>query len=310
MILKRAIGGVILSFVFLLSFVYMISGVQWFFKDTLTNQKKEIFTGSISNGVQNVVGGNATENLDTPSLPAPMINAEASISLESDLAGTYKVIFEKDVNKKLPIASLTKLMTAVVVIDNYNLSNNITVDKIADSQAPMKQDVKFGDNMPIESFLDIMLIASSNKSAYALAEVMGEKDFVILMNEKAKKIGLNDTFFADPTGLSPADVSTASDLAKLANYILKNYPRIVNTSRMEALEVPRFRRIVNTDQLLGEIPEAVCSKTGFTPEAKGCLLLVINNTKNNDYLINVVLGADNRFAEMKKLINWSTSTCK
>ena len=71
-----------------------------------------------------------------------------------------------------------------------------------------------------------MLIESSNKSAYALSEIMGEQKFVNLMNKKAKEIGLENTFFVDPTGLSSQDVSTASDLAKLAEYILKNYPKI------------------------------------------------------------------------------------
>jgi D-alanyl-D-alanine carboxypeptidase len=61
---------------------------------------------------------------------------------------------------------------------------------------------------------------------------------------------------------------------------------------------------------LGEIPEVVCSKTGFTTSAKGCLLIALNNPKNNDYIINVILGADDRFSEMKKLVNWPNATCK
>ena len=82
----------------------------------------------------------------------------------------------------------------------------------------------------MESFLDIMLIESSNKSAYALSETMGEQAFVDLMNQKAKDIGLENTFFADPTGLSDENISTANDLAKFAEYILKNYPKIVEIS--------------------------------------------------------------------------------
>ena len=76
-----------------------------------------------------------------------------------------------------------------------------------------------------------------------------------------------------------------------------------DTTKIKDFNVPNLGMIKNSDELLGEIPEIVCSKTGFTTQAKGCLLLVMNNSKNNDYLINIILGADDRFSEMKKLIS-------
>ena len=297
--LKRAIGGPILSFIFLVSIVYMIFVVQTVMKDYLPNQS--MFLGSISEPSQNIASDET---------PKPEVTAVSAISVESDLKGTNKIIFDKNVDAKLPIASLTKLMTAIIVLDNYNLSDTITVDKIADSQDAMKQDIKLGDNMPVKSFLEIMLVGSSNKSAYALAELIGEQKFVGLMNKKAKEFGLENTFFVDPTGLNSGNVSTAKDLSKLAEYILKNYPKIAEITKNKEFFVPNFGYVLNTDQLLGEIPEVVCSKTGFTTAAKGCLLLVMNNQKNNDYLINVVLGADDRFLEMKKIINWSSVMCQ
>jgi len=297
-----------LSFIFLLVFVYLISGVQWIFENFAQGQNKEAFLGSVSGAVQDIVPENSVQ----PAVK-PEISAESAISVESNLSDADKILFEKASDTKLPIASLTKLMTAVIVLDNYNLSDNITVDEIADSQDSMKQDVKSGDTMPAENFLEIMLVESSNKSAYALSEgpgsTPGEEAFVGLMNQKAKEIGLENTFFADPTGLSPQNVSTADDLVKLAEYILKNYPRIADISRVKEFYVPGFGEVSNTDQLLGEIPEIVCSKTGFTTQAKGCLLLVMNNPKDNGYLINVILGADDRFSEMKQLIDWQNAFC-
>ena len=132
------------------------------------------------------------------------------------------------------------------------------------------------------------------------------KNFINLMNQKAKDLGMVNTFFADPTGLSSKNVSTAVDLSELAEYILKNYAKIADISRTEQLDIPNFGKITNTDQLLTEIPETVCSKTGYTTEAKGCLLLAMYNIEKNNYLIHVILGADDRFTEMKKLIaaNW------
>ena len=311
---KRAIGGFVLSLVFLLFFVYTVSGAQILFESAAQGQKKEVLSGSISTAVQTVAPENTVPDVVKPDpepQPDPQLEANtgAAISIETNLSYADKTLFEKDGETKLPIASLTKLMTAMIVLDNYNLSDSITIDKDADSQDPMKQDVKLGDIMPAESFLEIMLIKSSNKSAYALSEKMGEQTFVSLMNKKAKEIGLENTFFADPTGLSSENVSTASDLVKLAEYILKNYPRIADISRTKEFNVPGFGQVENTDELLGEIPEIVCSKTGFTNQAKGCLLLVINNTKNSDYLINVVLGADDRFAEMKKIVDWQNKAC-
>lgn len=314
--LKRAIGGLLLAFVFLIFFAYIISGVKWILENPSQSQNKEALSGSVSGGVQNITSEKVAENNVQPvPEPAPTleVNAKSAISVESNLKDENKIIFEKDSVAPLPIASLTKLMTAIIVLDNYNLSDTITVDKVADSQDALKQDVKLGDTLSVESFLDIMLVGSSNKSAYALSEgpgeFLGEQKFVELMNQKAKDLGLQNTFFADPTGLSSEDVSTVGDLAKLTEYILKNYPQIPNISQAKEFYVSNFGTITNTDQLLGEIPEIVCSKTGFTTAAKGCLLLVVNNPKNNDYLINVILGADDRFSEMKKLINWSSAIC-
>ena len=91
--------------------------------------------------------------------------------------------------------------------------------------------------------------------------------------------------------------------------LIKNYHKISEISKAKEFYIPGFGNATNTDHLLGEVPEAICSKTGFTTEAKECLLLVLSNPKNNDYLINVILGADDRVAEMKKIIDWSNVVC-
>lgn len=298
-----------LSFVFLSLFGGMIFGVQYLFVNYGKGQDGKAFLGSLSDAVQSTEQQTATVSNVQP-VPVLEVNAKSAISIESNLQDINKVIFEKDSGLKLPIASLTKLMTAVVVLDNYNLSDTMAINRTADSQSPLKQDVKLGDVLSAESLLDIMLVESSNKSAYALSEFVGEQKFVDLMNQRAQAIGLKDTFFVDPTGISPEDVSTSADLAKLAEYILKNYSKISDISRLKEIYVPGFGTVSNTDELLGEISDVVCSKTGFTTAANGCLLLVINNPNNKNYLISVVLGADDRFSEMKNLVNWSSAICK
>ena len=311
----RLIKGFLLSFVFLISFAYLMSGVQYVFSDSNQNLNNKNLSASVSDAVNNVVVDNSSVDVIKPTLlPSPSasplpkleINSEAAISVETNLINPDKTLFQKSSQTKLPIASLTKLMTAVIILDNpsvYNFSDNVNIDSIAASQDGLKTDVQLGDNFSVENLFDTMLIESSNRCAYALSEKIGETNFVNLMNEKAKEIGLTDTHFVDPTGLSDQDVSTASDLSILAEYILKNYPQISDTTKIKDFNVPNLGSIKNSDELLGQIPEIVCSKTGFTNQAKGCLLLVVHNSQDNDYIINIILGAEDRFLEMKKLIS-------
>lgn len=312
-IIKRAIGGFALSLVFLLFFMYMISGVRLVFQSHAKIEAEKLFLGSLSSSFQPFEPEDDFKSTTLPShvlAQAPEVAAESAISVSSNLTNLREIFFEKSPGKVLPIASLTKLMTAVVVLDNYNLSEPVTVSKTADLQEPMRQDVTLGSTMPASDFLEIMLVSSSNKSAYALAEKLGTEEFVKLMNEKAKDMGLKNTHFADPTGLSSENVSTAKDLVKLAENILQKYPRIAEVSRAKQVYLSNFGIIKNTDQLLEEIPSIIFSKTGFTTQANGCLFLVTRENEDENYLIHVVLGADDRFSEMRKVVNWSNSVNK
>lgn len=310
--LNRVIIGPLISIVFLLLFVYMVAGAQLVYDNFLTNNSQglaqinsDIFLGSVLNTSQDFYS--AGLQLSPDSIYIKDLEAKSAISVETNLIDQNRIVVYKNIEAPLPIASLTKLMTAIVVLDNYNSSDIVTVNKSADSQTPVKQDVKMGDTMPVQSFLQIMLVGSSNKAAYALAEKIGTESFVKLMNQKSKDLYLENTFFADPTGLSQFNVSTASDLTKLAEHILKNYPAILKISRAKQLYVQGFGDVVNTDDLLGEVPDVVCSKTGFTKEAKGCLLLITANPEKGNYLINVVLGAEDRFGEMKQIIDLASN---
>ncbi|TSC94753.1 MAG: D-alanyl-D-alanine carboxypeptidase [Parcubacteria group bacterium Licking1014_1] len=243
------------------------------------------------------------------------IDSEAAISVESDLLGSDKILFKKNGQKRLAIASLTKLMTAIVSLESYELFEEITINKTAALQEGEQGLLTTGEALSIKNLLYIMLIESSNHAAYALAELTGVKNFVDLMNYQAANIGLKDTYFADPIGLSSENYSTVEDLAKLAKYILKNYPLIADISKTKEFNLYKkdgsfYKKLVNTNKLLGEIPEIAGGKTGFTTDAKGSLLLIIKNSKDGNYLIYVVLGADDRFLEMKKIIDWVNAAYK
>ena len=247
------------------------------------------------------------------------IDAKAAISIKIDKDNNEIVLFEKNSQEILLIASLTKLMTALVVFDldeTYNLFDLITVNKESvDQEGSSKyKDLIAGEKISIENLVYIMLLESSNDAAFALTIPIGEKNFVDLMNLYAKKIGLNNTFFVNPTGLEPdnpkepKNYSTAQDLSKLAGYILRKYPGIFeftnNQSRKIINEDGSIHHIIleNTNKLLAEVPEIIGGKTGSTPQAGGCLLLVLKDPNSSDYYINVILGSEERFVEMLKLI--------
>jgi D-alanyl-D-alanine carboxypeptidase (penicillin-binding protein 5/6) len=239
------------------------------------------------------------------------VKAALSIRLNSQKKIKEKVLFSKNENEILPIASLTKLMTALVVIENqenYPLKEQIKISREAALQGDVPEygNLKAGERKTIGELLTLMLYFSSNDAAYALAEKIGIENFVNKMNEKTKEIGLESTHFSNPTGLDPENLkwslenkdyfnySTAKDLILLGKYILENYPLIFEFSNQK-----------NKIQLL-ENQHLIGMKTGYTDEAGGCIFLIFSN-ENGDYFLNVILGAkskEERFFQMQKLIDW------
>jgi D-alanyl-D-alanine carboxypeptidase (penicillin-binding protein 5/6) len=220
------------------------------------------------------------------------IKAKAALALFINRKGEEKILFDKNSEESLPIASLTKIMTAHVFLKNYNIHNP-----------------------EIANLFYSLLIASDNEAAMKLARLIGEEKFVELMNKEAKNLGLKRTRFFNPSGLDPFpfsssfNYSTAQDLAKLAFYLLENQPLIWEISKISELDIYSAegifqRRIKNTNELLEKIPEIIGGKTGETPNSKGSLLLILKAPKNKGYLITVILGSENRFLEMEELINW------
>lgn len=258
------------------------------------------------------------ERLQTENLKNLEIEARASIVIEIDSKGNERILFGKNPDEPLVIASLTKLMTALVIFDldeTYDFSQLVPITKEAVLQEGGSKygDLRAGEELSVESLLYIMLIESSNDAAFALSELIGQEGFVGLMNFYANKLGLETTKFVNSTGLEPdspqgpRNLSSAQDLAELSKYILKNYPQIFEITSNLFYEVLKpdgsLHHLIpeNTNELLGEVPEIIGGKTGWSPEAGGCLLLVLENPKGG-YFINIVLGAPDRFAEMRELI--------
>lgn len=239
--------------------------------------------------------------------------ATSVLSVLVDKTGRQKVLFEKNANDTLPIASVSKLMMAKVILENYDLQKEITITKEAVAQKENLGKLKVDDVLTVEQLLYPLLMESSNDAAFALFsnyDDMTRESFVAMMNTKAQKIGLNATYFYNPTGLEPEEDkdslginrSSAFDLVKLTRNLFDE-PLL-----WEILQTPTINlygsTLVNGNKLLGKVPGVLGGKTGYTEQAQGCFVLVMEAPNDKGVLINVVLGAQDRVWEMEKLINW------
>lgn len=222
-----------------------------------------------------------------------------------------KVLFNKSESEGLPIASLTKLMTSYIVLEHYNPEQIIKISEKAVKTEGNFGEFKIGESFFVKDLLCPLLIESSNDAAIALAQVVGEEAFVGLMNLETEDLNLKNTYFVNPTGLDPEfntpSYSTSEDLVNLSWYLLKEHPEIFEILSIKELDFYTpggnfHHHLVNKNELLGKLPEILGGKTGYTEKAKGCLLLITK--KNEGFLINVILGSDERFEEMENLLNW------
>lgn len=207
------------------------------------------------------------------------------------------VLYGKNENNKVKMASTTKIMTAIIVIENGSLDKSIEISKKAASTGGSRLGLKAGDKITINHLLYGLMLLSGNDAAVALAEsVAGSvSDFAVLMNNKAKNLGLNNTHFETPHGLdSENHYTTAYELALLTDYALKNetFLKIVGT-KYYTININGYSKdLTNTNELLGNLNGVYGVKTGFTNGANRCL---VTSCKRNDMdIICVVLGADTK----------------
>ena len=208
------------------------------------------------------------------------------------------------------MASTTKIMTATIIIENFNLDDTIEISKKAASTGGSRLGLKQGDKITIKDLLYGLMLRSGNDAAVALAEYASGsiENFAKLMNEKAIELNLNNTHFETPHGLDSNDhYTTAYELALLSNYALKNktFAQIVGTKNYTITINGYSKTLSNTNELLGNLSGVYGIKTGFTNGANRCLVTACK--RNNIDIICVVLGADTkkfRTQDSIKLINY------
>lgn len=238
----------------------------------------------------------------------PSINSRAAVVFDRS---SKKAIYNKNMNEKRPMASTTKIMTAIVVIENANLNDIVKVSKKAALTGGSSLKLKTNDEVTVENLLYGLMLVSGNDAAVALAEHVGGsiEGFAQMMNEKALNLGLNNTHFVTPHGLDELQhYTTAYELANLADYALENkkFAEIVGTKTYTVMINNLPRVLSNTNELLGNIEGVYGVKTGFTNGANRCL---VSSVKRGELdIICVVLGADtkkDRTRDSIKLIEYA-----
>jgi D-alanyl-D-alanine endopeptidase (penicillin-binding protein 7) len=246
---------------------------------------------------------------DATGAMVPDVRAAAAIIFNPE---TGQVLWEENAQDKRSIASITKVMTALVFVeDNPDLSQEITIQR-SDVYAASTTFLRANERITLGNVLHLTLIASDNAAARALARVShgGTAAFIERMNEKALELGLESTSFTDPSGLNPENVSSAYDLSRLISFAAadERIAPIMRTAEFKVLTSRRTVSIHNTNRLLlgGEV-DVMGGKTGFISKAGYCLATLLRLPQTNQQVAVVVLGATSnqgRFWETRHLVNW------
>lgn len=226
-----------------------------------------------------------------------------------------KIIWQKNgLDQARPIASITKLMTALVITDNVKVDDIFVVSKEAIGTYGEMGNLKVGEQLTAKDLLSALLLESSNDAAEALRENLKNvygKDLVELMNKKAKELNLPNTFYVDSSGLDPRDQSSARDLIKIMQEVLKNktLKEIIKNSAIDIVSADGLFRhhFVSTNILIQRFPELLGGKTGYTEEAGNCMINAFEAPNNQGVIISVIMDSQDRMGESARLIEWTKS---
>ncbi|MBI4084899.1 MAG: D-alanyl-D-alanine carboxypeptidase [Candidatus Liptonbacteria bacterium] len=242
----------------------------------------------------------------------PAIDTRAA--LIADLQ-TGKIYFAQNPTLRRPMASITKLMTAMTVLKNIDLTRPLTMEPSGVSAGDDQTLVEAFNSSGSYSGNDIltsMLLVSQNEAAETFANAYGRESFTSALNQAAAELGMNSTNFSDPTGLSVANQSSAADLQKLALKIYQDYPKILEITRKKTATITELnsqKRIKLTNiNIFAGTTGFIGGKTGETKAASGNLLSIFSLEKRP--VLVIVLGTEDRFGETEKLLSWFENNFK
>ena len=245
------------------------------------------------------------------------LTADSYILLDNK---TNKVLYKKNENKKMYPASTTKIVTALLTLENCNLDDTVTASYGAIMSIPegySSANIQIGEQLTVEQLLEVLLVHSANDAANILAEHVGGsiESFVTMMNTRLNELGINNTHFTNSFGMHDENhYTTAEDLAKIMKYCLKNetFRKIAGKAScaIPTTNKSGIRSYSSTNELLNSNSSnyykyLIAGKTGFTSQAKECLVSAAY--RDNLELIGVVLHSNNRFSDSRKLFEYGYS---
>jgi len=240
-------------------------------------------------------------SFDTDNVSSGDFDISAKHAIAVNLSNS-KILFSKDVHERVPVASLVKVMTAVVALEHASPDYVINISPKASSMEPNDMGISAGEKYTLEELLYGLVLNSGNDASVAIAEGIAgsEENFTIWMNLKAKELGLKDTKFVDPNGLNLNDetwYSSAYDLAVISKYALDNFPllrEIFSTYQYEIQKADSHKYIYleNLTNLISTYPGAKGIKIGYTPEAGNTLITYAEN--GDAKILGVILDAVNQ----------------
>ncbi len=235
--------------------------------------------------------------------------AECVIDIDNN-----RVLHSINESAKLPMASTTKILTAITVIDNFDISKTVVVPKSAINVEGSSIYLRDGEKLTVKELLFGLMLRSGNDCAECLATtLLSREDFISLMNKTAIKAGATNSNFTNPHGLHDDNhYTTALDLALITSYALKNpiFKEICSTKRVEISNdgYDYNRILVNKNKLLFNLDGCYGVKTGFTKKAGRCLVTAIN--KNGLNLVSVVLNSPDMWERTKEILNSTLNSYK
>ena len=258
--------------------------------------------------ISEILGDIESIKTNSDIIQMPTINSRAYVVIDRN---SNTILAGKNEHQKKKMASTTKIMTSLIVIEHTDLSDMVEISKKAANTGGSRLGLKSGDKITVYDLLYGLMMRSGNDAAVALAEYVAGSisDFATLMNDKAKSLGLSNTHFVTPHGLDEDEhYTTAYELAILSNYAMNNeiFAKIVGTKNYTITINEYPKSLTNTNELLGVLNGVYGIKTGFTNGANRCL---VTCCKRGDMdIICVVLGADtkkHRTTDSIKLIEYA-----
>ncbi len=239
----------------------------------------------------------------------PVIDANAALLVDLD---SNRILYEKNSNASVPIASLTKLLSATVASELFRDQDIVTVSSTSVRVDGQKQTLFIGERITIGNLIAMMLVESSNDAAYAIAAYAREQniDFVARMNQKAAALGMDQCTFTNPAGLDDTAFCSATNLLKLVRSMIRTMPQLwaVTTNptlTVSSVDGATIHQIKSTNELLEGMEGILGGKTGYTDGALGCLVLVVKLPDKDATLVSIVLGSRGRFADTRTLVSWA-----